>query len=652
MRGAAGRRPGRAAWWAGGLALAVGLAGAAWALLPRARLERADRGPVELTMDWASLEEAGRGAWGREPADVLRQLAEAGLTSVAVTEQTVQTLVDAGRGVVLTDRQAAVLGVAVPGPGTWLLRPGAPPLPLPEPPPAALSLGVGLPEEALQAARQAGLPVLLRYGDRRRVVPWLLDEPAPGPGAAGPDAAQAPATSRVVIFEGTSVPDPAQAAQAMSPAGRAVGLVEFAQQRGADRLARELGLAAVAVHSMKPEEMAAATVPEAVARYLRAVRERGVRLLYLRPAATPEETVQLVAELSAALRREGLATGLSAPAPVLPAPPPAALLLVGLGAGGLAAWAWAAWAGRREGARPGPGAALALLVGLAGGAVVAWARSRGWEGPASVLLRQAGALAVALVAPVAATGAAAAAAGEAGPGFGRRAAGAAAAFVAVSAAGGVLVAALLSDSLFMLRLEQFRGVKLAHALPLLAVAAAALAASEEGLARVARWAGRPIRWGDAVLALALLAAGAYYLVRTGNEAGAVSALERMARGWLEQALAVRPRTKEFMVAYPALAVALYGQGRGWWRRWPAAHAAVMAAAAIGPVSIVNSFAHIHTPLAVTGVRVLNGLALGLVTGALAWAACELLRRAGVPLEGAERDEGRPVGVLRIRQPGR
>lgn len=681
MRFEAAWRSWRLVWWGGGVLTAIGLLASALALAPRVAHEAKDRGPVELTMDWAALRAVARSEWDQDPAAVLRELAAAGLTSVAVAEQSVGQLVDAGQALALSDGQLRLLegylgrGGTPPGvsgsasrgtgepvaglstvAGTWLLRPGSEPLLLPEPLPEALGLGAGLPDEALAAARGAGLPVLLRYSDRRRAVPWLVEAPPEhGPGVEGPTGAPALSlagvrTSRVVIFEGSAVPDPASTAEPMKQRGFAVGLVEFASQQGAGELARRLGLAAVGVHSMKAEEMASTTVEAAVARYLRAVRERGVRVLYLRPAETPEQTVALVQGLSAALRQEGFATGLARPHGVLPAPSPALLLLMALGASGLAAWGWVAWVGRRGPLGPVSTLTVAAVLGALGGVAMAWGRARGWDAPASVVLRQMGALAVSLVAPVAAAGATVAASG--GPAAGRgtlwRAARGLLAFVAVSTAGGLLVAGLLSDSLFMLRLEQFRGVKLAHALPPAAVAVGALAVGGVGLAQGLDWARRPVRWLDAMAAALLLAAAAYYVVRTGNEAGAVPELERLARGWLEQAMSVRPRTKEFLIAFPALAAALCLYGHGMERRWPLLFAGLMAAAAIGSVSIVNSFAHIHTPLLITLRRELNGLALGLVTGAAAWAVASwLLQRAGMPHEGVGR-EGRSVGVLRVR----
>ncbi|MEW6048605.1 MAG: DUF5693 family protein, partial [Bacillota bacterium] len=282
----------RTAWLGGAVLLSAGLAASAAVLVPRVGFESGPPGPVELTMDWQALDGAAR-EWRAGAADVLKALAEAGLTSLAVPEQTVGGLVAEGKALAVSPQQAALLGrylpalaglgKAAPDAGTWLLLPGQDPKLVPAAMPGALDFGVGMPEEALAAAREAGLPVLLRYGDRKRL----------GPVAAAADAGGLPA-SRIVIFEGPKVPDPGLVEEPLRDAGYALGLVEFASQRGAGGLARRLGLAAVPVHSMKAEEIAASGVAASAARYMRAVKERGVRVLYLRPAPTQEQTVQLV----------------------------------------------------------------------------------------------------------------------------------------------------------------------------------------------------------------------------------------------------------------------------------------------------------------------------------------------------------------------
>ena len=101
----------------------------------------------------------------------------------------------------------------------------------------------------------------------------------------------------------------------------------------------------------------------------------------------------------------------------------------------------------------------------------------------------------------------------------------------------------------------------------------------------------------------------YYMLRTGNTSVGVSDLERSFRAFLDKVLVVRPRTKEFMFAHPIMLVALY---YGYRRQlWP-----LVLLGAIGQVSLVNTFEHLHTPLLVSLVRTANGLALGIVLGVI------------------------------------
>ncbi|WP_324717271.1 DUF5693 family protein [Carboxydochorda subterranea] len=607
--------------------MALGVAGAAGVLVPRLAREQASRGPVELTFDWPSLQAAAE-QWDRPPAELVRELAKAGVTSLAVPEQTAGELVSRGDALLMTPVQMEMLRLPAPAapvqsPVTWLLQPGQPPLAIPAAAPRAHAFGVGLPQDALAAAREAGLPVLLRYADRPRIVPWFDAQATKGVPA-----------SRVVIFEGARVPDLETVRPPMEEGHFAVGLVEFAGQAGAAELARSLGMAGVAVHSMKSEEIERAGVDASIDRYVRAVRERGVRVLYLRPAPQEQDTLALVAGLAGRLRAEGYTMGLARPAPLWRGPGALTLLLAGVGAAGLLLWLVAGWAsaggaGARALASPLVAVAAAAL-GVLSGAVLVVAHARGWDSALSVLARQMGAFGVALVAPVAAMAAGLSVAGRPqrpdgslvgsrGQGSTLRALGAWLAVALVGLIGGLLVASLLSDSLFMLRLEQFRGVKLVHVLPPVTVAAGALALAGADGEQVRRWLVRPVRWVDAALAVVLVAAGAYYVLRTGNEAGAVSELERALRGWLETGLSVRPRTKEFLIGYPALAAGLFMWSRGWAREWPLLWAGVMGAASIAPVSVTNTFAHLHTPLVITLQRELNGMALGLLAAALVWA---------------------------------
>ena len=57
------------------------------------------------------------------------------------------------------------------------------------------------------------------------------------------------------------------------------------------------------------------------------------------------------------------------------------------------------------------------------------------------------------------------------------------------------------------------------------------------------------------LHMILAAVGTVYILRTGDGMLSVSVGEQRARNWLERVLLFRPRTKEFLIAYPAIAAA-------------------------------------------------------------------------------------------------
>jgi hypothetical protein len=86
------------------------------------------------------------------------------------------------------------------------------------------------------------------------------------------------------------------------------------------------------------------------------------------------------------------------------------------------------------------------------------------------------------------------------------------------------------------------------------------------------------------------------------------------RALLDQYLVTRPRFKEFLIGHPLMIVglALAVTGR---RAWALP---VFLAGAIGQVSLLNTFCHLHTPLFVSVLRALLGFAIGAVLGTLAW----------------------------------
>jgi uncharacterized membrane protein len=106
-------------------------------------------------------------------------------------------------------------------------------------------------------------------------------------------------------------------------------------------------------------------------------------------------------------------------------------------------------------------------------------------------------------------------------------------------------------------------------------------------------------------------AGLYYMSRTGN-AGQTTELERLFRSTLQDALGVRPRTKEFLFAHPLFILGAYLVARVKAQR--RIGLLFMAIGSIGQLSVVDTFAHLHTPLFISAIRVGYGLLFGILIG--------------------------------------
>ncbi len=205
--------------------------------------------------------------------------------------------------------------------------------------------------------------------------------------------------------------------------------------------------------------------------------------------------------------------------------------------------------------------------------------------------------------------------------------------VLLSMIGGFYVGALLGDVRFLLEMEIYRGVKLTFVAPLMLVALAYLARynlfdTPESEPRsvwhqLTKILDYPV-YIKSLLVFALAAVGAWVFVgRSGHTAGVpVPAIELKMRALLEQGMYARPREKEFMIGHPAfflVIMALY-------RQWPKVlHFVLVIVATIGQGSLVETFAHIRTPIFMSFVRGLDGLAAGIVFGILAVVGVQVLR---------------------------
>lgn len=196
--------------------------------------------------------------------------------------------------------------------------------------------------------------------------------------------------------------------------------------------------------------------------------------------------------------------------------------------------------------------------------------------------------------------------------------------VLISMIGVLFIVGLLNNITYFLVLEQFRGVSALHLLPMLIIAIYLLffreqVGWEQRWQQLRIWLSMHIRISWVVIGGIALLVGMYYLSRTGN-AGQTSMLERMFRSFLENTLGVRPRNKEFLFAHPLF---LFGG----YLTLKYRHAAYLfIAGVVGQLSIVDTFAHLHTPVVISLIRTGYGIVFGLLVGLVLIVAWEIIAK--------------------------
>ncbi|ONI38577.1 hypothetical protein AN639_11245 [Candidatus Epulonipiscium fishelsonii] len=176
--------------------------------------------------------------------------------------------------------------------------------------------------------------------------------------------------------------------------------------------------------------------------------------------------------------------------------------------------------------------------------------------------------------------------------------------------GASTIVGLLSHANYNLGLDGFRGVKLAHVAPLIITAVIVLYINHKQILNELK----NLRIKKSILITCCILAGIFgagvvivYITRTGN--GEISDIEKVFRSALDNLLGIRPRTKEFLIGYPALLVGLYFNLKI--IKCPA-----IIIGTIGPISLINTFAHLHTPLMVSIIRSIYSVGFGVIIGGI------------------------------------
>lgn len=190
----------------------------------------------------------------------------------------------------------------------------------------------------------------------------------------------------------------------------------------------------------------------------------------------------------------------------------------------------------------------------------------------------------------------------------------------ISLAAVPFVISLLNNITYSLVLDQFRGVSLLHLGPIFLIAVYVFLYQGNSVWEELRnWLRTPITLLWVVVAAVLGVMALYYLSRTGN-AGTLLPGEATFRSFLENTFGVRPRNKEFLLAHPLFIVGIFAAFRYRWALY------AMIIAVMGQLSMVDTFAHIHTPAVLSLIRGVLGLGLGLIVGLIAVLVWHIIER--------------------------
>lgn len=194
----------------------------------------------------------------------------------------------------------------------------------------------------------------------------------------------------------------------------------------------------------------------------------------------------------------------------------------------------------------------------------------------------------------------------------------------ISFIGAIFVAGLLSSTDYLLEISVFRGVKIVQLVPIglymlifLSIFGyrtdKGILENKTNISDVKEIIFDNIQIITVIAGLVVAGIGYIYLARTGHETDIQpSDFEMIVRNFLEVKLLARPRTKEFLMAFPAVLVAVYMAVN----RKKVGVFILGLIIVIGQTSIINTFSHLRTPMYLSVLRTLYGIGFGLIIGIL------------------------------------
>jgi hypothetical protein len=186
------------------------------------------------------------------------------------------------------------------------------------------------------------------------------------------------------------------------------------------------------------------------------------------------------------------------------------------------------------------------------------------------------------------------------------------------------LATIMADIRYMMNVIYFTGVKLSFLVPL----ALFLVSYVSVMVGWADFKAKAVRFlldkpNYLVLLLLIVGGGAgyYYLGRSGNAVVSVSGLEIKLREVLEKLFLARPRFKELLIGYPALFVMVY-----WYKKFKQDLLLLVLGLGVmaGSISMIDTFCHDFASVMISTNRTLGGLLCGILIGL----GCLLVIKAG------------------------